>query len=226
MGPGVKGDAVPAKRTRREQAQDTRVRIMRAAQTVFAEKGYSGARMADIAREAGVAVQTVYFAFHTKPELVQACYEHAVLGPDELPPHLQPWYAHAMAARSGSAVVELFARGNAAILERVALIDDIARSASHEPEVAEVRERSEDLRRDGYRTILVRIEERFGLREGVALERAVDVVMSLAGQQVYLQLRSYGWTHETYVAWSTAMLQEQLLRPRGGRRRSADSSPD
>ena len=59
MGSGVEGDAVPAKRTRREQAQDTRVRIMRAAQTVFAEKGYSGARMADIAREAGVAVQTV-----------------------------------------------------------------------------------------------------------------------------------------------------------------------
>ena len=32
------------------------------------------ARMTDIAAEAGVAVQTVYFTFHTKAELLQACY--------------------------------------------------------------------------------------------------------------------------------------------------------
>ena len=196
MSPDVKGDSVPAKRTRREQAQDTRVRIMLAAQTVFAEKGYSGARMADIAREAGVAVQTVYFAFHTKPELVQACYERAVLGPDELPPHLQPWYADAMAAGSGVAAVGHFARGNAAIVERVALIDDVARSAAHEPRSP----RSGSGPRTCAATATARSwrasEDRFGLRDGLEPERAVDLVMTLAGQQVYLQLRSYGWTHE------------------------------
>ena len=50
-----------------------------AAQEVFTSHGYAGARMTDIAAEAGVGVQTVYFTFHTKAELLQACYELAVL---------------------------------------------------------------------------------------------------------------------------------------------------
>ena len=43
---------------------------MRAAIEVFTESGYVGARMSDIADRAGVAVQTVYFTFHTKAELL------------------------------------------------------------------------------------------------------------------------------------------------------------
>jgi AcrR family transcriptional regulator len=41
--------------------------MIHAAQKVFAGHRYAGARMIDIAAEAGVAVLTVYFAFHTKP---------------------------------------------------------------------------------------------------------------------------------------------------------------
>jgi AcrR family transcriptional regulator len=33
-----------------------------------------------VAADAGVAVQTVYFAFRAKGDLLQAVYEHAVLG--------------------------------------------------------------------------------------------------------------------------------------------------
>ena len=66
--------------TRREQARSTRLKIVRAAHAVFVDRGYGGARMTDIAQAAGVAVQTVYFTFHTKGELLQACYETAVLG--------------------------------------------------------------------------------------------------------------------------------------------------
>ena len=72
--------------TRREKAAATRERMLRAAIEVFAEEGYVGARMADIAARAGVAVQTVYFVFHTKPELLQACFDYAVLGPERLVP--------------------------------------------------------------------------------------------------------------------------------------------
>ena len=76
------------------QARATRLRMIRAAQRVFIASGYAGARMIDIAAEAGVAVQTVYFTFHTKAELLQACYELAVLGEDDpRPPPGQPWYA-------------------------------------------------------------------------------------------------------------------------------------
>ena len=39
-----------------------------------------------IAAEAGVAVQTVYFAFRTKPELLIAAYDQAVLAAWTPPP--------------------------------------------------------------------------------------------------------------------------------------------
>lgn len=216
MSPAVKGSTTP-RRTRRDQARETRVRIMRAAVEVFGQKGYTGARMTDIAAAAGVAVQTVYFAFHTKPELVQACYEHAVLGPENLPPPQQSWHARVRNARSGRAALAAFADGCTEILERAALIDDIARSALHEPEVAAVRERSEDLRRRGYEELVTDVAERFGLRRGLAPERAVDLALALAGPQTYLQLRSYGWTSQEYAAWLTATLHQQLLP--GGRTR-------
>src|ERR1700750_2978268 len=101
------------KQSRREQAAETRERIIRAAIDVFGERGYTGARMADIGERAGVAVQTVYFTFHTKPELLQACYEYAVLGPDRLPPHQQPFWARVAAAPDGRAALREFAIGNA-----------------------------------------------------------------------------------------------------------------
>ncbi len=68
------------------------MRIIEAASDVFAGAGYVGARMADIADRAGVAVQTVYFTFHTKAELLTACCDHAVLDPERLPPSQQAFW--------------------------------------------------------------------------------------------------------------------------------------
>jgi len=203
------------KPTRREKAAATRERMISAAQAVFAEEGYAGARMADIATRAGVAVQTLYFAFHTKGELLQACYDHAVLGPDRLPPAEQPFYAEVFKARSGRAALTAFARGNGLIVARVAALDQAARAATTEPDAVEVRERSERLRRDGYRTVVRHLAERFGLRSGLDVEGATDIMLVLGSGAPYLMLREYGWQEERYVAWLADALATQLLaRPR------------
>src|SRR5688572_30838780 len=51
---------------RREQARATRLRIQEAARRLFVTRGYGTVTMAEIAREAGVAHQTVYAVFGTK----------------------------------------------------------------------------------------------------------------------------------------------------------------
>ena len=112
--------------------------MIRAAIEVFTEAGYVGARMSDIADRAGVAVQTVYFTFHTKAELLQACFDFAVLGPERLPPMEQPFFADFLAARSGRAALAAFVHGNTAILRRSAAIKEVAESAPHEPDAAAV----------------------------------------------------------------------------------------
>jgi len=129
-------DVNPAPAGRRDRARATRLRMIHAAQKVFTSHGYAGARMIDVAAEAGVAVQTVYFTFHTKAELLQACYELAVLGEDDpRPPSAQPWYSAILAATDRHAAIRHFAEGNSAIAARVALLDDVVRSAAHEPDV-------------------------------------------------------------------------------------------
>src|SRR6187401_3225177 len=84
----------PKSRTsRRDRARATRLRIAKAAYTLFCERGYDGTTMADIADAAGVAVQTVYFTFHTKGELLSRAYDFAVLGEGEpVPPDKTAWY--------------------------------------------------------------------------------------------------------------------------------------
>ena len=55
--------------------QDRRKTILRAAVEVFARKGYHGCRIADVAKEAGVAYGLVYHYFRNKEELLQLVFE-------------------------------------------------------------------------------------------------------------------------------------------------------
>ncbi len=196
---------------RREKAAATRVRMLRAAIEVFAEEGYVGARMADIAARAGVAVQTLYLVFHTKPELLQQCFDHAVLGPDRLIPPEQPFLREIPLARSGRAALRAFVAGNTLILERVATTDEVARAALHEPEAAAVVAASEQRRREGYREILETIAERFPLRPGLELDGATDVLLMYGSSATYLAMVRSGWSRDRFEEWLADTLARTLL---------------
>lgn len=64
--------ALPAHQSR---SRATRARILAAAEEEFAEKGYEGARIADIAARAGCSVGAVYFRFKDKSALFLAIVE-------------------------------------------------------------------------------------------------------------------------------------------------------
>ncbi len=211
----------PPRQTRRDRALATRTRIARAATELFCDLGYTGTKMTAVAERSGVAVQTVYFVFHTKPELLQACYELAVLGEnDPRPPHLQPWWQEMMEATSGADTFRLFARGYGSIARRAAVLDDVVRGAMHEPEAKAVRDHSEQLRRDGYRTVIEHVDRRFGLRTGLDQDEATDVLLTLAGPAVFRTLVvDYSWPYARYVDWLANTLIETLLNL--GERRSA-----
>ena len=65
---------------RRDQATQTRTRIIAAAAQVFLERGYAGATIPAIAAEAGVAVETVYRAATGKAGLLAAAVQVALAG--------------------------------------------------------------------------------------------------------------------------------------------------
>src|SRR6185503_5756330 len=57
---------------------DKREAIMRAAISVFAHNGYFNSKVADIAREAGVADGTVYLYFKSKEEILHSIFDRSV----------------------------------------------------------------------------------------------------------------------------------------------------
>jgi AcrR family transcriptional regulator len=57
------------------RSKATRGKLLAAAEKVFAEKGFDGAKLSDIADEAGVSVGAVYFRFKDKDALFQAIAE-------------------------------------------------------------------------------------------------------------------------------------------------------
>ena len=72
-----------ARRTK-EEAQETRVRILDAAEEVFHEKGVSNASLEDIAAAAEVTRGAIYWHFKDKAELFDAMMQRVVLPVDEM----------------------------------------------------------------------------------------------------------------------------------------------
>ncbi len=75
-----------ARRRRERAAEERRAtsnRVLDAATRLFVAKGYTATTMADIAREAGVAMQSVYTAGRSKADLLSAAVERAVAGDDQ-----------------------------------------------------------------------------------------------------------------------------------------------
>ena len=62
----------------RSPVGDKREAILRAAITVFAHNGYFNSKVADIAREAGVADGTVYLYFKSKEEILHSVFDRSV----------------------------------------------------------------------------------------------------------------------------------------------------
>jgi TetR/AcrR family fatty acid metabolism transcriptional regulator len=82
-------------RTRRTDRPDKRTLITDAAVQVFAERGFHSARVADIARRAGVADGTIYLYFKNKEDLLLSIFEEKM---DDLLRGLQEALAEAQTA--------------------------------------------------------------------------------------------------------------------------------
>jgi AcrR family transcriptional regulator len=68
---------------RRRQAEQTRSEILLTAMRLFGERGWAGTTLAEIAEEAGVAVETIYSNFGSKRALLRQAMDVAVVGDAE-----------------------------------------------------------------------------------------------------------------------------------------------
>jgi AcrR family transcriptional regulator len=200
---------------RNERAARTRRAIIAAATEEFRSSGYHGTTMTAIAKRAGVAVQTVYFVFHTKPALLTAAIDSAVMGAvDPVPPELTSWWQEGTTTLDGRRAIELFITNVSEINARAATLDRVALAASTtDPEVVDLIDHHESLRVQGFRSYIDTLAARGLLRDGLDPAEATDVLLTLAGADVFLNFtEERGWTVKRYISWTTDALCVLLLR--------------
>lgn len=194
--------------SRREKAAQTRQRMLDAAYELFCEVGFRASTMELIAERAGVAVQTLYFSFHTKDELVQAVHEYTVLGDDGVPPPQQAWYRAAVAEPDIANAVAILVDGMTLILDRVAPMVPAFQAVAGDP-AGEVWRHGQELRYDGMGHLVDAFRAKSRLRRGLSRAHAADLFFVLLGPDLYRSLViERGWSKTHWSAW----VQASLLR--------------
>jgi AcrR family transcriptional regulator len=208
--------------TRAGRAAQTRRRMTSAAYGLFVERGYPGTTMTAIAEEAGVAVQTLYFTFGTKAQLLQHAYEFAVIGDHPAPPQLQPWYSSMRSAEDLPEALDILVENVAAVFARTAPLDEFVRAGSSDPEAARVRAYNEKLRRDSWADMIDQLTTHFPLRSDLDHRHATDILLVLMSPTTYQALvANYGWRPTEWRAWCANAIRHQLFAPA----RPPDSEP-
>ena len=198
--------------SRRERSRATQWKIVEAAHRLFTSQGYASTTMGQVAEAAGVAVQTVYFVFHTKATLLARTCEFALMGKETpLPPEEQPWYRAMRDAPGIEEALRHLVTGVGDIMPRVIPLKLVAR-ASDDPELSRFMAASEAGRADGYRAILEILQAKAPLREGLDPERATHLLLLYAGEDVYHALvDTYRWSHEEWIDWTVSTVLQQLF---------------
>jgi AcrR family transcriptional regulator len=170
--------------------------------------------MAQIAEAAGVAVQTVYFTFHTKAALLSRAYDFAVMGEDvPLSPDMQPWYGAMAAEENVMGALRHMVAGVGEITRRVTPLYLVARAAADDDsDTARVMAFHERWRAEGYRDMLKLLRAKAELRPGLSLERATDLLLLFVGMDVYhVLVGRHGWSHEEWADWTVSTVAEQVF---------------
>jgi AcrR family transcriptional regulator len=216
----AKAAATPRKKRRyhsprrREQAEATRNQILDAAERLFIRDGYVATSMAAIAKEAGVALKTVYVSFETKSGLLRALWHRNLRGGrEDVPVGDQAWFREVLDEADPAKALRLNARNSRIVKQRIAPLGDVLlNAAAADPEIKALSERIWSQFYDNQRDVVRSIHGRKGLKPGLTVDRAADILWTLNHPHVYLLLlRSRDWTPAEYERWLGDITCTELL---------------
>ena len=199
---------------RRAMAQETRAAVLEAARELFATRGWS-VGMREIAKAAGVSVETVYSIAGSKGALLLTVIEEGLVADvDPVPlPDRPTFRALGEGTRAGRVMVlaRLIEEANRRIAP---LSRTLAHAASADPELAARADQYDRATRaqyaQGTQMILGRRPE----------QDVVDGIWAIGSPEVYLLLtETAGWSGQKYRYWLADRFEELIfdvstLRPR------------
>jgi AcrR family transcriptional regulator len=223
----VKPAGSPDFARRRERARVTRGRVLDAARGLFIERGFVGTTIDAIAERADVSVETIYATFGNKRSILAEVVDVSIAGGPAAGPVLeQAWVQELREAPSAKRRLAILARNGRAILERRAALDEVVRAAAAaDPEVAALWQSGKAQRFAGQRELLRMVVGSGGLRKGLDLATAADILYAIGSPETYrLLVVDRGWSDPQFERWYGETLERLLLeRPRQGDTASAGS---
>jgi AcrR family transcriptional regulator len=199
---------------RRAHALETEQRILAAAQTLFAERGYVGTSLAAIAERAEVNARTIYKIFATKVKLLSRLVDVAMVGDQEAVPVTgRAWAEAAFTAPTGRARVRAFAAAIRRVMESAgSAFRAAAQAAATDPDAAALWATGQGLRLQDAAAFVDALDDAHLLRRGRSRDDAVATVWLVISPETFTQLSDgLGWTLDGYEHWVERMLADALL---------------
>jgi len=209
-------ESVKPRLTRAEQARATRRRIIAAAASQFVAHGYGATLLDQVAEQAGVAVQTVYFHFGNKRTLLKEALDIAAVGDDDPVPLLErPWVQEIQQETDPVRIIVLWLATGRGILDRIAPLMRVVRGATGtDPEVAAQWDANQAQTRTAYGFLAELLARRGALKPGLDVEQAADIAFVLSNAETFLQFTDVcGWTADEWQERTAALLTAALVTP-------------
>jgi AcrR family transcriptional regulator len=197
---------------RGEQAARTRARIIEAAEDVFAQSGFAGARIEDIAAAAGVATPTVYKTFTNKRRLLTEVVNQSMTGSDARDVAQQDWWTEQLEAPDPAEQLRLIARNARRIYERAGRALEVVRAAA--PSDAEIADLWATITNDrvsrGRRSAKAFVAKA-GKRTALSVEDTELTLLAMTAPELYTVVTGQGRSPAQYERWLAFTLTSSLL---------------
>jgi AcrR family transcriptional regulator len=191
------------------------VAIVRAARDLFVERGYGHTTVADIARAAGVSIETIYSSVGRKPELLHKAWDVTIGGDEQdIVFHERPEVVAMRSEPDLARRFELHAAFSTRTAQRIAPFQLMVQSAAGaDPVAAEMLEEMGRQRLAGM-TVLAAEAAATG-QLAVSEEECRDVIWSMTDGMLWHRLvNERGWTNERFAEWLGRLWVERLVTPR------------
>jgi AcrR family transcriptional regulator len=197
-------------RVRQRQAEETRQRILAAARSLFASRGYAATTLEAIAEIADVSPKTIAAVFGSKHALLAE-----VINPDAFSTHVWQLIEELRVTEDPSRRLSLVAQITRQAYEPLASSLELLRTAGAvAPELADLAQQVEARRRQNQGRLMASLHEQGMLRPGLSFEEATDVLRALTSYDLYrILVVEQRWEPMRYETWLAQILIQQMLEP-------------
>jgi AcrR family transcriptional regulator len=202
--------------SRQAGARATRGAILVAARKLFLQQGYAATTMPDIAKSAGVALDTVYATVGKKPALFRLLVETAISGEDEaITPEERDYVQAIRAAPEATNKLRIYAGALCRIHPRLApLVGALQAAAPLDADLNSLWREISQRRAANMRVLAENIALTGALRTDLTIPAAADIIWSLGSPEYYLLLvEQRGWSLAEFERWLGDAWTRLLLTP-------------